>query len=193
MGTALEDLRILQNSEQVADSIWKLVLAWDDFARETIGKQLVRAVDSIGANVAESYGRFHFGEKRQFLYYGRGSLFEAKYWINRCYARQLISETQLKDYAKQLNNIGRQINNFANSLKAQQSNSKNKIREPELVYTTDVELEPFISQAELDWLATTNDQSRDRRSQISQPQAAATSVANLTTEGRQSPEGNNHD
>ncbi len=186
MGTSLEDLRVLQDIEQVADSTWQLVLSWDDFAKETIGKQLVRAVDSIGANVAESYGRFHFGEKRQFLYYGRGSLFETKYWLNRCYARQLISENQLKDYAKQLNSIGRQLNNFASSLKMQQADSKSKIREQEPVYTVDnLQQSELFSSEELDWLAsiqTTNGQSRDRRSQISQPQVAnlKTRIANLT-------------
>lgn len=173
MGTALEDLRVLQDCEQVADSVWKLVLVWDDFARETIGKQLVRAVDSIGANVAESYGRFHFGEKQQFLYYGRGSLFETKYWLNRCYARQLISENHLNTYAKQLNSIGRQINNFVKSLKTQQSN--NKIREPESIYKIDTSQFELFSKSELDWLASI--QTVDDQSPISQPQ-----VANLPKE-----------
>ena len=150
MGTGLEDLQILQDSEQVADSVWKVVAVWEDFARDTIGKQLVRAVDSIGANVAESYGRFHFGEKRQFLYYGRGSLFETKYWLNRCYARQLISEEQLNEYAKQLNTIGRQLNNFANSLKSQQVANKDKLKEPNPIYEIQEASIQFLNDDELD-------------------------------------------
>jgi four helix bundle protein len=166
MATSLEDLRVLQDCEQVADSVWKVVLAWDDFAKETIGKQLVRAVDSIGANVAESYGRFHFGEKQQFLSYGRGSLFETKYWLNRCYGRQLISADQLKNYAKQLNSIGRQINNFVKSLKTQQSS--NKIREPETVYQINNPQVELFSKTDLGWLASI--QIPDDQSPISRPQ-----------------------
>ena len=83
MAATFENLRILQESEAIADALWKHVTRWDEFARDVVGKQLSRAVDSIGANIAESFGRFNFGEKLQFLYYSRGSLFETKYWLNR--------------------------------------------------------------------------------------------------------------
>src|SRR5437868_3263948 len=73
MPTNLEDLKVLQAAEGVADDLWQQVMAWNEFARDTLGKQAVRAV--------ESFGRFNFGEKLQFLYYARGSLFETKYWL----------------------------------------------------------------------------------------------------------------
>jgi len=79
MATSLEDLRVLAMAESVADAIWGQVARWNEFSRDTVGKQVVRAVDSIGANIAEGFGRFNFGEKLQFLYYARGSLFETKY------------------------------------------------------------------------------------------------------------------
>jgi four helix bundle protein len=63
MTMALEDLRILQAAEAVCDNLWKRIAHWGPFARDTVGKQLVEAADSIGANIAEAYGRFHFGEK----------------------------------------------------------------------------------------------------------------------------------
>src|SRR5262245_361303 len=91
MASGTENLRVLQMAEQVADEAWREVMQWELLARDTVGKQLVRAVDSIGANIAESVGRFHYGEKRQLLYYARGSLFEAKYWLNRCQARNLLT------------------------------------------------------------------------------------------------------
>ena len=109
-------------AETVADDLWKLVSPWDKFAKDVVGKQLTRAADSIGANIAESYGRFHFGDKINFLYYARGSLFETKYWLNRCLARNLISENQLEAYANTLTRIGRQLNAFTKNLKAQRKN-----------------------------------------------------------------------
>ncbi len=82
MALKFEELRVLQAAEAVADGIWRQVVRWGSFARDTVGKQMARAGDSIGANIAEAYGRFHYGEKLQFLYYARGSLFETKYWLN---------------------------------------------------------------------------------------------------------------
>lgn len=78
-----DELQILKAAEVLADDIWQLVLRLSPFERDVVGGQVARAADSVGANIAEAYGRFHFGEKLQFLYYARGSLFETKYWIKR--------------------------------------------------------------------------------------------------------------
>ena len=68
MSTSFEDLRILKTAEEVADAVWKRVVQWDEFPKDVVGKQMTRSTDSIGANIAESFGRFNFGEKLQFLY-----------------------------------------------------------------------------------------------------------------------------
>ncbi len=137
MATELEDLRILKTAETIADAIWKQVSQWDQFARDVVGKQIARAADSIGANIAESFGRFNFGEKLQFLYYSRGSLFETKYWLNRSLARGLMQADEVKDYANRLTEVARQLNVFASSLKSQRSNNKSQtktVREPTTEY-----------------------------------------------------------
>jgi four helix bundle protein len=43
--------------------------------------QLLRAVASIGANIAEGYGRLYKKSYRQFLSISRGSSFETDYWL----------------------------------------------------------------------------------------------------------------
>jgi four helix bundle protein len=121
MPTSFEDVRVLKSAEQVADAIYKIASHWDDFAKDVIGKQIARAVDSIGANIAESFGRFHFGEKIQFLYYARGSVFETKYWLNRASVRELISSTDSQSYVARLTDIARQLNLYVSSLKGQRS------------------------------------------------------------------------
>lgn len=156
MGTGLEDLRVLQGAEKVADELWGCILKWSPFARDVIGKQLAKAADSVGANIAESYGRFHYGEKLQFLYYARGSLFETKYWLNRCQARGLLPTPQIQSFAKQLTDIARQLNSFANSLKDQKQAKSKTLREPSPEYQT---TPPLFDQIELNWLSTTNLQS----------------------------------
>ena len=158
MATELEDLKILQTAEAIADAVWKQVVEWDEFARDVVGKQLTRATDSIGANIAESYGRFNYGEKLQFLYYSRGSLFETKYWLNRALARKLMQSEEVKEYAARLSDVARQLNSFAGSLKSQRKNDKNQpksIREPTAEYVTGGQRDDPIhlfSENEFTWL-----------------------------------------
>ena len=58
--TNFEKLQVYQLSEKIADSIWNVVIAWDWFARDTVGKQIMRAADSIGANIAEEVAEVAF-------------------------------------------------------------------------------------------------------------------------------------
>ncbi len=121
MPTSLEDVRVLKNAEQIADAIYKIASQWDEFAQDVVGKQISRTADSIGANIAESFGRFHFGEKIQFLYYARGSVFETKYWLNRAAVRQLMSLPDSQSYVTRLTDIARQLNLYVSSLKSQRT------------------------------------------------------------------------
>lgn len=158
MSTSFEDLRVLKSAEEIADAVWKRVSNWEDFPKDVVGKQITRSTDSIGANIAESFGRFNFGEKLQFLYYARGSLFETKYWLNRAKVRELIPLENVQEYTTQLSNIARQLNAFADSLKTQRSDSKTKtIRELAAEYKVDLPEdypETLFDQNDFDWLAS---------------------------------------
>lgn len=136
MTLKFEELRVLQQAEAIADAIWRQVAQWPVFARDTVGSQLVRAVDSIGANIAEAFGRFHYGEKLNFLYYARGSLFETKYWLNRVLARDLATLAQIEGYIAQLTDLARQLNTFAADLKTQRhsGSSSKALRESPVEY-----------------------------------------------------------
>jgi len=148
----LEDLTLLKKAEEIADANWNLVQSWNEFDRDTLGKQLVRAMDSVGANVAEAFGRFHYGEKINFLYYARGSVFESKYWINRAQKRRLISLETHQQYAAQLTDVAVGINNFIRSLKNQRTKSKaSNLREPGPDYIT--KNDAFFTDKDLLWLS----------------------------------------
>ena len=88
----VEDLDIYQMAEDLADRIWNICIAWDYFAKDTIGKQFVRAVDAISANLAEGHGRYHFKDRLNFCYYARGSLEETRSWFKKATRRHLIKE-----------------------------------------------------------------------------------------------------
>ena len=135
-----EDVRVLGAAEAIADAIWDVVNGWQPFARDVVGGQLVRAADSIGANIAESLGRYNFGEKLQFLYYARGSLFETKYWLNRSLKRKLITPEQATPLIQQLAGLARQLNSFATGLRAvKRSNGQGSktVQDGQVAYTVD--------------------------------------------------------
>ncbi len=158
MGTSLEDLRVLRAAEDIADGLWEQVGEWEVFPRDVVGEQLTRAADSIGANIAEAFGRFEYGEKLKFLYYARGSLFETKYWLNRVAQRQLMMVEQAQNYATQLTNLARQINAFAKSIKQQKQNGAPppQVKEGSADYLTALPDRSTIifDEDDLDWLET---------------------------------------
>ncbi len=150
-----EELRVLKAAEVVADGIWKGIARWEAFAREVIGVQMARAADSIGANIAEAYGRFHYGEKLHFLHYARGSLFETKYWLNRAQKRDLMPTGQITDYAWQLTDLARQLNAFAADLKKQRRGGSKTIREDTAEYAFDEPTDlALFTEADLEWFQT---------------------------------------
>ena len=98
----LEEFRVYQLSMDIGEEIWDIVIRWDYFAKDTIGKQLVRAIDSVAANLSEGYGRYHYKEAKNFSYYSRGSLYESKTWLTKAKNRRLIPE---ESFEKMINTI----------------------------------------------------------------------------------------
>lgn len=108
----LEDTRVYVEACEFADFIWDDVMRWGDFARDTVGKQFVRAADSVGANIAEGYGRYHWSDKLNFLYYSRGSLYECKHWLGRSLRRRLIDQATHDDRLTRLQNLAVSMNAY---------------------------------------------------------------------------------
>ncbi len=112
MEYTLEKLEVYHLSETFSDKIWDIVTGCDFFKKDTIGKQLVRAADSISANIAEGYGRYFYKESKQFYFYSRGSLLEIKPWLSKCRRRLIIQETICDDLLHQAEIILIKLNAF---------------------------------------------------------------------------------
>ncbi|SOD14667.1 four helix bundle protein [Pedobacter xixiisoli] len=108
----IEELEVYVLAEEISDEIWNIVLNWDFFAKDTIGKQICRAADSISANIAEGYGRFHFKENKNFCYYSRGSILEVKSFLRKSIKRNLISEQQYSGLLKKLETVHIKLNSY---------------------------------------------------------------------------------
>jgi four helix bundle protein len=94
--TNFEKLEVYRLAERLADEIWAVVLTWDFFAKDTVGKQLVKAADGVGANIAEGTGRGSLNDNRRFIRIARGSLYETKNWLRRSFRRNLLTKRQVE-------------------------------------------------------------------------------------------------
>ena len=114
--TGFENLRVYQLSEELADCIWEIALEWDNFAKNTVGQQIVRSADSIGANIAEGTGRGSFQDNRRFVKIGRGSLNETKHWLRRAFKRNLLTNEQIEKLKPIINELSPKLNAYLNSI-----------------------------------------------------------------------------
>lgn len=108
----IKDLRIFQEIEEISDQIWDEVITWDNFAKFTVGKQLVEAIDSVTANMEEADGRYHYKEKINFLYIARGSLKETRNWLRKSVRRKLFENNKGEEFLRKVENLLPQFNSF---------------------------------------------------------------------------------
>ena len=121
----VEDLDIYQMAEDLSDSVWEICIKWDYFTKDTIGKQLVRAADSISVNLAEGHGRYHFNDRLKYCYYARGSLEEIKSWISKAIRRKLI-KTEISEINHAIELLPKKLNPYIRSIKkARETNKAN--------------------------------------------------------------------
>jgi len=114
--TNFEKLRVYRLSEKLADELWKIVMPWGYFERDTTGKQLVRAGDSIGANIAEGTGRGTFLDNRRFVRMARGSLNETKHWLRRAHKRGLLTPAQTTNLKPMVEELAPTLNAYLSSI-----------------------------------------------------------------------------
>jgi four helix bundle protein len=114
--TNFEKLHVYQLSEHLADEIWNVVVEWEQFARDTVGKQAVRAADGIGANIAEGAGRGSFQDNRRFVKLARGSLNETKHWLRRAYKRKLLTKEQVNSLKPLIDELAPRLNAYLRSI-----------------------------------------------------------------------------
>lgn len=111
-----ETLEVYQLSEKLCEKVWDTVIVWDYFAKDTVGKQLVRSADSIGANIAEGIGRGTFKANRRFVRISRASLYETKHWLKRAHKRNLLTTEQVQHISPIVTELAPRLNAYLNSI-----------------------------------------------------------------------------
>jgi len=106
----LEEITAYKIASDLSDYVWEIVIKWDYFPKKTIGEQFVEATDSVPANFAEGYGRYHKKDKIKFFYNARASVFESAHWCKKAFVRKLLSEEQYNHILEELRKLPKEIN-----------------------------------------------------------------------------------
>ncbi|GEO02831.1 hypothetical protein AAE02nite_04950 [Adhaeribacter aerolatus] len=107
---SFEDIEAYKVAFRLSNMVWDIVIHWNNFSKDTVGKQFVRAVDSISANIAEGYGRYTKKDKVHFYRYAKASILESIDWFKKAKSRKLISEEEANTIASDLEKLPRLIN-----------------------------------------------------------------------------------
>ncbi len=101
---------------------WGIVLGWENFPKWTVGKQYTEAVDSISANIAEGFGRYHKKDKIHFYRFSFGSMEESRDWTRKAAIRGLLTKEQIEHIVGEMDKLPKAINQLI-----QYTNEKLKI------------------------------------------------------------------
>lgn len=113
---AFEQLDVYRLSEKLSDLIWDSTENWQSFARDTVGKQIVRAADSVGANIAEGSGRGTAKDNCRFIQIARGSLYETVHFLRRAYRRKLLTTAQVGRLQPLVSELGLRLNAYLSAV-----------------------------------------------------------------------------
>ena len=114
----LNDIDAYKVAFTLSNYVWDLIVKWDRFNSDTVGKQFVRSVDSISANLAEGFGRYSKKDKVKFYRISFGSMYESLDWNEKALKRKIISKSEYDYIFSELQKLPKlihQLIKFTNS------------------------------------------------------------------------------
>lgn len=114
--TNFEKLEVYQLAEQLSDEIWEIIQLWSSFDKYSMGTQMTRSADSIGANIAEGVGRGSYQDNRRFARIARGSLNETQHWLRRAFYRKLLTHKQVEILKPLVDELAPRLNAYIKSI-----------------------------------------------------------------------------
>ena len=121
----LQDLEVYQLARKLSGVGWEIYDSMDWQTKKVMGDQFISATDSVGANIAEGYGRFHYLDKIKFFYNARGSLIEAAdHWIGLLRERGKVKDEQHKNFKQISEKISLKLQNLITAVYKAKDNYK---------------------------------------------------------------------
>lgn len=113
------DLEIYQIARKLSGRAWAVYVGLQLSERKIVGDQFLRSIDSMGANIAEGWGRFYFLDRNRFNYHARRSLLEAIHWVNLLIERKIIGRNLGEEMIAELELLRYKLNNYIRITKKQ--------------------------------------------------------------------------
>jgi len=117
----LNDLEIYRLAKEISQEVWEVYSKLDWQTKKIMGDQFIESIDSIGANIAEGFGRFHYLDRNKFNYNARGSLIEAFHWLDLLFGRRKIDKDSHANLNQKLKRLSVKLNNYITSTKNQKT------------------------------------------------------------------------
>lgn len=115
----LGELEVYKTAREISREAWVIYKKLDWQERKIIGDQWITAIDSVSANIAEGFGRFHFLDKNKFNYNARGSLFESFDWTDKLLEREKITKEEYNSIMSKLKLCHKKLNSYIQTTKNQ--------------------------------------------------------------------------
>ncbi len=112
----LSELRIYKLAVDVGELVWEGVQEWENFAKWTIGKQVVESADGISATMMEGYYRNQPGDKRKFFQYALSSAKETELWCWKAKNRKIMPLERYSEIKQLIDDLLPQLVNFIKSI-----------------------------------------------------------------------------
>lgn len=108
----LEDISSYTIARAVSNKVYAMISSWKWLDKQTIGIQIIRSTDSIAANIAEGFGRYHKADKIKFYFNARGSALESAHWFSVAKERKLLNKQQYNELDTTFQALPKEINNL---------------------------------------------------------------------------------
>lgn len=115
------DLEVWKKARSLRNNIFELVKSFPNDEKYRLSDQIIRSSRSIGNNIAEGHGRFHYVDSAKFFVNARGSATET---IDHLFIAKdigLIGEAVFKSFKEDCEECMRMINGYISFLRNQAS------------------------------------------------------------------------
>src|SRR3989344_9477635 len=103
-----EDLEVYQRASALFPKIYKLVRSWKEIDQRELGSQMIRAANSIHANIAEGFGKSK-AEFRRYLGTALGSCDEIASHLKDAHNVGLIDKSAVQELLSEYEVVGKQL------------------------------------------------------------------------------------
>ena len=125
---SFESLKVWQLARAIRNDVFKLCKRFPKHETYKLTDQMIRASRTIGNNISEGYGRFHYQENIQFCRQSRGSAYEMIDHLITALDCEYIQEEEFTSLKMKIIECIKMTNGYISYLNRKKSN--NTIKEP---------------------------------------------------------------